>query len=149
MGAALFLCQNSKAIFHGQDAQDALVDSRLGEGAVFQSVHDAVEGILEIHGHQDHVHPSLQGQHGGLAGSIVVGDGAHLVGVGDDEPVKAQLAAEIADDLRGEIRGKVGEVLLVRWETITMAAPLSMPAWKGIHSQLSSSSTVRLETDFP
>ena len=71
--------------------------------------HSLNHRIVELRGGHDHVVARVRGHHGGLSGRLcdvlAAHQGVHVVPVGDDEAIKAQLAAQDVLE-RGPVDGK-------------------------------------------
>ena len=72
-----------------------MVDALLGDGAVVDSCHHGIEGLGEVARTQHDVCTCQNTAHGGLGAGVLLGDGAHLHTVGDDDVLIAQLAAQL------------------------------------------------------
>ena len=79
----------------GQDAADALVDALLADGAVVHGGDDGIEGLSERTRAKDDVDACLDAAHSGLTTGVVLGDGAHLHTVGDDDVLIAQFTTQL------------------------------------------------------
>ena len=58
--------------------------------------HEGVDGGVGIGGHQDQVGAGAEGEQGRFAGAVVGGDRLHHQGIGDDQPLEAQVPAQQA-----------------------------------------------------
>ena len=98
---AFFACGNNAPLqLEAQHPQYALVQPLLGDGSVLHRLGEGADGLVQILGAQQQIHPRLDGGHGDLAAAVVVGHGPHLQAVGDDHAVKAQLLPQKAGDHR-------------------------------------------------
>ena len=83
-----------------QHTVDALVKARFGYRAVFHGGNDGVKRLGQHLRHKDDINARLDRGDCRVAGRIGVGHTVHRHGVGDHQPRKAQLAAEVSGDHR-------------------------------------------------
>ena len=78
-----------------QDTTDALVDALLADGAIPDGGDDGIEGFDEVLRGEDDVDACQNAADGGFGVAILLGDGAHVHSVGDDDVLVAQFAAQL------------------------------------------------------
>lgn len=81
-------------LFQSKNTSDRFVYSCFGDITGQDGCFNCVNGGAEIFNAEEDIGPCFNGKDAGLLRTELTGNGAHLQGIRDDDPVKAQLPAE-------------------------------------------------------